>query len=223
MCCFAKPVCLTFIEVKFMGKKKCFSLLEPLLFFFQWALLVQFLEQDHHRQGRWWHLLLSVVASTPTLAFPSAFINQNSFQAVIQSPLQIFNRNIKHLIISKGRDAAWWPWKANMQAKQGSLVHGLSKVQLFCAGVGGKTNTGCAQCCSVTMGNSFLRRGRKSRIPLFVIWVRKFAGGIMEEARNFIQKAGTFFDVLIFCSNEGFFLTSWVEHPCGKFPTFVVA
>lgn len=24
MCCFAKPVCLTFIEVKFMGKKKAF-------------------------------------------------------------------------------------------------------------------------------------------------------------------------------------------------------
>lgn len=81
-------------------KKKIFSLLEPLLLvFFQWALLVHFLEQGHHKQGRWWHLLLSVVTPTPTLAFPSAKI-------VSRQPsshhCKIFHRNIKHLIISEG-------------------------------------------------------------------------------------------------------------------------
>lgn len=220
MCCFARPMCLTFVEVKFMGKKKLFSFLEPLLVFNSglcwcifWSRIVTDREDGDIFWSQWW-------LQRQLWPFPQPSLSQNSFQAVIQSPLQIFNRNIKHLIISKERDAAWWPWKANMQARQGSLVHGWSKVQMFCAGAGGKTNTGCAQCCSVTMGDSFLGRGRKSRIPLFVIWVRKFAGGIMKEASNFIWKAGTRFDALIFCSNEGFFSDQLGGTPMWKIPHF---
>lgn len=141
MCCFARPMCLTFVEVKFMGKKKLFSFLEPLLFFNSglcwcifWSRIVTDREDGDIFWSQWW-------LQRQLWPFPQPSLSQNSFQAVIQSPLQIFNRNIKHLIISKERDAAWWPWKANMQARQGSLVHGWSKVQMFCAGAGGKTNT----------------------------------------------------------------------------------
>lgn len=72
-----------------------------------------------------------------------------------------------------------------MQARQGSLVHGWSKVQMFCAGAGGKTK-GVHSAALSPWETAFWGRGRKSGIPLFVVWVRKFAGGIMKEASNFI-------------------------------------
>lgn len=121
MCCFAKPVCLTFIVGKFMGKKKVFFFrASPGFFLVGFAGSFSGGGSSQTREGG--DIFCSQWLQQQPWPFPQPTLSQDSFQPVIQPPLQIFNRNIKHLIISQERDAAWWPWKANVQVRQGSLV-----------------------------------------------------------------------------------------------------
>lgn len=92
------------------------------------------------------------------------------------------------------------------------------RFRCFVLELGVKLTQGVHSAALSLLGSSFLGSSRKSWIPRFLVWVRKFAGGIMKEARDFIWKARTFLDALIFCSNEGFFSDQLGGTPMWKIP-----
>lgn len=194
------------------------------------------MEQNHLGERRWWHLLLSVVALTQTLTCTSAFIKPESFSGPYLTSTAKIYRNSKNFIFSKERERenpACWPWKASTQARRGLF---MLDPRSRCPRTREEANLwansvhGAAVPSVLYQGKELLREKKKTQNPERVCLLRGW-GNLQEgcwkkhatsfERQERVQMSWYFaqMSVLFFF----FFLTSWVEHPRGKFPTFVVA